>query len=110
MEDKYLTVTQLTKYIKFKIDNDPHLVNVFLKGEISNFKAHTRGDMYFTIKDETSRINAIMFVGDAKKLNFMPQDGMKVMVVGRISVFESTGQYQIFVNEMIEDGVWNLFV
>ena len=91
MEDKYLTVTQLTKYIKFKIDNDPHLVNVFLKGEISNFKAHTRGHMYFTIKDETSRINAIMFSNDAKKINFIPQDGMKVMVVGRVSVYEATG-------------------
>ena len=110
MEDKYLTVTQLTKYIKFKIDNDPHLVNVFLKGEISNFKAHTRGHMYFTIKDETSRINAIMFSTDAKKINFMPQDGMKVMVVGRVSVYEATGAYQIYVNEMIEDGVGNLYI
>ena len=110
MEDKYLTVTQLTKYIKFKIDNDPHLVNVFLKGEISNFKAHTRGHMYFTIKDETSRINAIMFLNDAKKINFMPQDGMKVMVVGRVSIYEATGAYQIYVNEMIEDGIGNLYI
>lgn len=110
MEDKYLTVTQLTKYIKFKIDNDPNLMNVFLKGEISNFKAHTRGHMYFTIKDENSRINAVMFDRDAKKLNFVPQDGMKVMVVGRISVYEATGGYQIYVSEMIEDGVGNLYI
>jgi len=110
MEDKYLTVTQLTKYIKYKIDNDTHLMNVFLKGEISNFKAHTRGHMYFTIKDENSRINAVMFANSVKNLNFVPQDGMKVMVVGKISVYEATGGYQIYVNEMIEDGIGNLYI
>ena len=61
MEDKYITVTQLSRYLKFKFDNDPNLGNVFLKGEISNFKAHSRGHLYFTIKDEGSRINAVMF-------------------------------------------------
>lgn len=110
MQDKYITVSQLTKYIKFKIDNDEHLNQVFLKGEISNFKAHTRGHFYFTIKDEYSRINAIMFASNAAKLKFMPEDGMKIMVTGRISVYEATGAYQIYVDDMIEDGVGNLYI
>jgi len=110
MQDKYITVTQLTRYIKYKIDNDTHLDEVFLKGEISNFKAHSRGHFYFTIKDEGSRINAIMFSSNTKKIKFQPTDGMKVLVTGKISVFESTGQYQIYVNEMLEDGVGNLYV
>lgn len=110
MNDKYITVTQLTRYIKYKIDNDIHLNEVFLKGEISNFKAHSRGHFYFTLKDEGSRINAIMFSTSTKKLKFLPQDGMKVLVTGRISVFESTGQYQIYVEDMLEDGVGNLYI
>lgn len=110
MNDKYITVTQLTRYIKYKIDNDIHLNEVFLKGEISNFKAHSRGHFYFTLKDEGSRINAIMFSTSTKKLKFLPQDGIKVLVTGRISVFESTGQYQIYVEDMLEDGVGNLYV
>ena len=95
MKDKYITVTQLTRYIKFQIDNDKNLNQVFLRGEISNFKAHSRGHFYFTIKDETSRISAIMFAFNTKNIKFMPEDGMKVLVTGKISVFESTGNYQI---------------
>ena len=110
MNDKYITVTQLTKYIKYKIDNDANLNEVFLKGEISNFKAHSRGHFYFTIKDEGSRINAIMFASNTKKIKFMPQDGMKVLVTGKISVFEANGAYQIYVNDMLEDGVGNLYI
>ncbi len=110
MNDKYITVTQLTRYIKYKIDNDVHLNEVFLKGEISNFKAHSRGHFYFTLKDENSRINAIMFSSSTKKLKFIPEDGMKVLVTGKISVFESTGAYQIYVNDMVEDGVGNLYI
>ncbi len=110
MEDKYLSVTALTRYIKYKIDNDKNLQEVYLKGEISNFKAHTRGHYYFTIKDENSRINAIMFSFNASKLKFMPEDGMKILVKGKISVFESTGNYQIYVEEMLEDGVGNLHI
>lgn len=110
MQDKYITVSQLTRYIKFKIDNDEHLNHVFLKGEISNFKAHTRGHYYFTIKDENSRINAIMFASNASKLKFLPEDGMKIMVTGRISVYEATGGYQIYVEDMVEDGIGNLYI
>ena len=110
LNDKYITVTQLTRYIKYKIDNDIHLNEVFLKGEISNFKAHSRGHYYFTLKDDNSRINAIMFSSNTKKIKFMPQDGMKVLVSGKISVFEANGGYQIYVNDMLEDGVGNLYI
>ncbi len=110
MNDKYISITQLTRYIKYKIDNDVNLNEVFIKGEISNFKAHSRGHFYFTLKDEGSRINAIMFSSSTKKLKFTPQDGMKVLVTGKISVFESTGAYQIYVNDMLEDGVGNLYI
>lgn len=110
MEDKYLSVTALTRYIKYKIDNDKNLQEVYLRGEISNFKAHTRGHYYFTIKDENSRINAIMFSYNASKLKFLPEDGMKILVKGKISVFESTGNYQMYVEDMMEDGVGNLHI
>lgn len=110
MNNKYISVSQLTKYIKYKIDNDVHLNEVFLKGEISNFKAHSRGHLYFTLKDESSRINAIMFSSSASKLKFMPQDGMKVLVTGKISVFEANGAYQIYVSDMLEDGIGNLYI
>ena len=110
MNKEYLTVSQLTKYIKYKLDNDVNLREVYLKGEISNFKAHTRGHFYFTIKDEGSRINAVMFASSASKVKFTPEDGMKILVSGRISVYEATGGYQIYVNEMMEDGVGNLYV
>lgn len=110
MNDKYITITQLTKYIKYKIDNDINLNQVFIKGEISNFKAHTRGHYYFTLKDEGSRINAVMFQSQTRNLKFSPEDGMKVLVTGKISVYEVTGGYQIYVSDMIEDGVGNLYV
>ena len=110
MNDKYITVTQLTRYIKYKIDNDVNLNEVFLKGEISNFKAHSRGHFYFTLKDENSRINAIMFSSQTSKIKFMPEDGMKVLVTGKISVFEANGAYQIYVSDMLEDGVGNLYI
>ena len=87
-----------------------NLNEVFLKGEISNFKAHTRGHFYFTLKDENARINAIMFSSNTRSMKFTPQDGMKVLVRGKISVFESTGAYQIYVEEMLEDGIGNLYI
>lgn len=110
MNNNYITVTQLTKYIKYKIDNDQNLMKIYLKGEISNFKAHTRGHLYFTIKDENTRINAIMFSTYASKLKITPTDGMKVLVTGRVSVYEATGSYQIYVESIEEDGLGNLYV
>lgn len=110
MNDKYLTVSVVTQYLKHKFDTDEHLRAVFIKGEISNFKYHTSGHLYFSIKDENSKINAVMFSTNARKLNFKPNDGTKVLVMGRISIYEATGNYQIYVEEMLEDGVGNLYV
>ena len=110
MNDKYITISQLTRYIKYKIDNDVNLNEVFIKGEISNFKAHSRGHYYFTIKDEASRINAVMFQTATKKLAFTPEVGMNVLVTGKKSVFEANGGYQIYVSDMLEDGVGNLYI
>ena len=110
MNNKYLTVSAINRYLKAKFDNDENLRVVFLKGEISNIKYHTTGHIYFSIKDETSKINAIMFSSSAKKLLFKPIDGSKVLVTGRISVYEATGGYQIYVDEMLEDGVGNLYI
>ena len=110
MNNKYLSVSAITRYLKAKFDSDDNLRVVFLKGEISNIKYHTTGHLYFSIKDETSKINAIMFSSSAKKLLFKPVDGSKVLVTGRISVYEATGGYQIYVDEMQEDGVGNLYI
>ncbi len=110
MNDKYLTVSAVTRYLKAKFDSDDNLHTVFLKGEISNFKAHTSGHFYFSLKDENSKINAIMFKSNASKVLFKPADGMKVLVTGRISVYEAMGSYQIYASEMLEDGVGNLYV
>ena len=110
MNDKYLTVSAITRYLKAKFDTDENLQVVFLKGEISNFKAHTSGHFYFSIKDESSKINAIMFRSNANKVLFKPADGMKVLITGRVSVYEAMGSYQIYVDEMLEDGVGNLYI
>lgn len=109
MNNDYITVGALTRYIKYKLDNDQYLQDIYIKGEISNFKKHSRGHFYFTIKDEESRISAVMFASQTSSVTFEPIDGTKVLVRGRISVFPSTGNYQIYVNEMIEDGVGNLY-
>ncbi|MBP3765988.1 MAG: exodeoxyribonuclease VII large subunit [Bacilli bacterium] len=110
MNDKYLTVTALTRYLKYKIESDSNLRTVYLKGEISNFKAHSTGHFYFSIKDENSIIKAIMFKSNASKLNFIPTEGMKVLVTGSISVYPQGGTYQIYVEDLIEDGVGNLYI
>lgn len=109
-EIKYLTVTALTKYMKTKIDNDPHLRIVYLKAEISNFKHHSRGHMYLTLKDDGSRIKAVMFASQNKSLPFIPEDGMKVLVCGEVSVFESSGEYQIYIKTMEPDGIGSLYL
>lgn len=107
---KYLSVSVINRYLKDQFDRNEHLRTVFLKGEISNFKGHTTGHLYFSLKDETSKINAIMFSRNASKLTFQPVDGTKVLVVGRIGIYEASGSYQIYVEEMQEDGVGNLYI
>jgi len=110
MTNNYITIGALNKYLKNLFDRDPNLQEVYLKAEISNFKAHTRGHLYFTLKDETSRINAVMFSYNVSKLKFKPVDGMKVLVKGKIAVYEATGSYQIYVEEMDQDGLGNLYI
>ena len=108
-EEMAITVTELNRYIKDKFTDDEYLSEVLIKGEISNFKNHYTGHMYFTLKDENSLIKCIMFKTYAQKLNFMPKDGMKVFVLGGVSVFERDGVYQVYVKAMQEDGVGTLY-
>ena len=108
-ENMAISVSELNSYIKNKISDDEYLNNVLVKGEISNFKNHYTGHMYFTLKDENSLIKCIMFKSYAQKLDFMPKDGMKVFALGGVSVFERDGVYQIYVKAMQEDGVGILY-
>ena len=104
-----ISVTELNKYIKDKVDKDEFLNNVLVKGEISNYKHHYTGHLYFTLKDENSLIKCIKFKGYAANLKFEPKDGMKVTIFGTVSVFERDGVYQIYVKAMQEDGIGNLY-
>ena len=107
--DMAVSVTDLNRYIKNKIADDEYLNNILVKGEISNFKHHYTGHMYFTLKDENSLIKCIMFKSYAQKLNFEPKDGMKVYILGSVSVFERDGVYQIYAKVMEEDGLGDLY-
>ena len=106
----YQTIGEFTRYLKLMFDTSTKMRNVYLKGEISNLKIHTTGHIYFSLKDETSKINAMMFSSSAKNLKFVPAEGMKVLVHGRVSIYEATGNYQIYVSEMEEDGLGNLYI
>lgn len=108
MNKQYLTVSALTKYIKRKLETDPHLKIIWLKGEISNFNHHSRGHMYMTIKDDQSRIQAVMFAGNNRKLKFIPENGMNVLIRGEVGVFEPYGQYQLYIQQMEPDGLGSL--
>ena len=108
MKYNAVTVTQLNKYLKDRFDEDENLGAILVKGEISNFKNHYTGHLYFTLKDENSLIKCIMFKSYAERLAFKPKDGMKVMVFGSVSVFERDGVYQIYVKQMMEDGMGDL--
>ena len=110
MEERYLTVTALTKYIKYKFDHDYHLEDVLLEGEISNFKHNSRGHFYFTLKDDSAQISATMFVSSARNVKFEPTDGMKVFVRGNVTVYEPSGTYQINVKEMKSSGLGDLYL
>ena len=102
MKYNAVTVTQLNKYLKDRFDEDENLNAILVKGEISNFKNHYTGHLYFTLKDENSLIKCIMFKSYAEKLTFKPKDGMKVMVFGTVSVFERDGVYQIYAKSMMD--------
>lgn len=110
MDKEYLKISELNNYIKSVLDKDTFLNKVYLKGEISNFKNHTRGHLYFTLKDDTSRISAVMFQSSAVKLTFVPEDGMNVLVSGRISAYPAQGSYQVYVDTMEPDGLGALYI
>ncbi|WP_125982659.1 exodeoxyribonuclease VII large subunit [Loigolactobacillus iwatensis] len=105
----YLSVTALTKYLKRKFDSDPYLDRVYLTGEISNFRLRPNAHQYFSLKDDHAKISAIMFRSAFNKVKFTPEEGMKVLVVGRISLYEPSGSYQIYVERMEPDGVGALY-
>ncbi|MEG1892612.1 MAG: exodeoxyribonuclease VII large subunit [Bacilli bacterium] len=110
MEREYLNISEVNNYIKSILDGDSFLNKVYLKAEISNFKSHTRGHLYFTLKDDASRINAVMFMNSAAKLTFEPSDGMNVLIEGRISAYPAQGTYQIYIDKMEVDGIGALYI
>ena len=104
------SVFQLNKYVKSILDNDANLANVFVSGEVSNFKSHYSGHLYMSIKDENAAIKAVMFAGNASRLRFEPENGMKVLVFGTVSLFPRDGSYQLYINDMQPDGIGSLNV
>lgn len=99
------SVAQLNNYVKSVLDNDENLNHLFVTGEISNYKPHYSGHMYMTIKDETAAIKAVMFAGNASRLKFKPENGMKVIIFGTVSLFQRDGSYQLYINDMQPDGI-----
>lgn len=106
----YITVGQLNNYLRRKFEADTNLDHVYIKGEISNCKLHSRGHLYFSLKDETSVISAIMFQGNASTLNFEPKEGTKVFAEGKVTIYEATGKYQIIITKMQPDGIGELYI
>lgn len=105
-----LSVTQINRYISFKFKDDKKLSGVMIKGEISNFTAHRSGHFYFTLKDIESSIKAVMFKSHAVNVKFMPENGMNVIAMGNISVFERDGIYQVYVTDIVPDGIGSVYV
>jgi exodeoxyribonuclease VII large subunit len=110
MEDEYLTVSQVNAYINRMLKGDVNLKNIYIKGEISNYKTYPSGHSYFTLKDEKSQIPAVMFKGRKVNLKFKPENGMKVIVKGKIEVYEKDGKYQLYASRITEDGIGNLHI
>lgn len=110
MENEYLTVSQLNAYINKKLKFDQNLKNIYVKGEISNFKTYSSGHSYFTLKDKNSQIPAVMFKGRRQFLKFEPKDGMKVIIKGKVEVYERDGKYQLYVTTITEDGIGALHI
>ena len=110
MEEEYISVSQLTDYIKKLINSDSRLKQVYVRGEISNFKRYSSGHCYFSLKDEGSVIPGVMFYGFASKLKFEPKNGMKVLVRGYVDVYKSRGNYQLYAQRITEDGLGELHI
>ncbi|MBR5151925.1 MAG: exodeoxyribonuclease VII large subunit [Clostridia bacterium] len=109
-ERQAIFVTELNRYIKELMERNDVLCDVLVKGELSNFKAHSSGHMYMSLKDEGGVLRAVMFRGNAAKLKFKPQNGMKVIAHGRVAVFERDGQYQLYIDDMQQEGIGDLYV
>ncbi len=109
MSQNVLSITQLNEYIRGKMDSDPLLNQVAVRGEISNYKLYPSGHHYFTLKDESSALKCVMFKGNAMRLRFRPENGMKIIAMGRISVFPRDGAYQLYCTAMAVDGVGDLY-
>ena len=109
MAQQVLTITQLNEYIRSRMDVDPLLTQVAVKGEISNYKLYPSGHHYFTLKDESSALKAVMFKGNAVRLRFRPENGMKVIAMGKVSVFPRDGVYQLYCTAMAMDGIGDLY-
>lgn len=107
---KYLTVTALNRYLKFKFDQDTQLQSILLKAEISNFKRHSRGHLYLTLKDDKSQVSAVMFASQTKSLKFNPKDGDQIIVSGYVSIYEPYGNYQVYITKMEMDGIGDLYL
>ncbi len=110
MEQIIATVSQLNGFIKKTFEANPVFSDIWIKGEISNFKKHYSGHLYLTLKDDGGVLKSVMFKSNAYSLNFTPSDGMKVMARGRVSVYEASGSYQLYISEMIPDGVGELYI
>lgn len=111
MEEKTFTVSEINSYINRKLKMDPNLKNIYIKGELSNYKSYPSGHSYFTLKDENSQISGVMFKGFKDKfLNFEPENGMKVIIKGKIEVYVKNGKYQLYATKMTEDGMGNLHI
>jgi exodeoxyribonuclease VII large subunit len=110
MEIRYVSVHSLNQYIKARFLQDTQLQNIYIKGEVSNYRPHPSGHLYFTLKDDTSRISAVMFASAAKKMNFQLENGMQVLIHGKVAVYEVNGAYQLYVTSMKQDGIGNLFL
>ncbi len=107
---KVYSVREVNNYAKQILDNDENLKHIFVTGEISNYKAHYSGHLYMTIKDEAASIKAVMFAGNASRLRFVPENGMKVLIFGTISLFSRDGSFQLYINDMQPDGVGALSI
>ena len=110
MDEEYLTVSQINAYINKKMKTDINLKTVYIKGEISNFKTYSSGHSYFTLKDKNSQIPAVMFKGRKRTLKFKPENGMKVLIKGKIEVYERDGKYQLYASTITEDGIGELYI
>ncbi|WP_295591587.1 exodeoxyribonuclease VII large subunit [uncultured Methanobrevibacter sp.] len=110
MDDEYLSVSQVNAYLKNKLKKDVNLQNIYIRGEISNYKTYPSGHSYFTLKDKDSQIPAVMFKGRKYGLKFQPEDGMNVIIKGKIEVYERDGKYQLYANSMTEDGIGDLHI